>query len=380
MLYLHKIDNKVEIVSQIKPLLTDMEAQGVPQFIVTPTFQRLCNKLDITGIYNEAYINAKVEPRDSLSEIFQSRFNDDLLGQLLGLLFVQKKPDFPEIITQILIHFLKWTKSFPSIAEIILDLESLTVSEEMVSQVIIAYREIEIDLLRQTQLLKDIVTERATGGVGDEKLYIRLRNSLIKNPISSPNLPVLIINARNLQEFWTAIKTARTTYQDRRQFINDAFSTLMRKLESAETPVLVSVVIDEAYIHEIWQKALQRITTDPEAAITSARTLVETVCRHIIEIKGLVFDEKMDLNKIYKTAVSQLNLSPEQHTQPVFKQILSGCQSVIEGLGSLRNKYSDAHGKGVKNIKPSARHAELAVNLAGSMCSFMMKSLKSMTP
>ncbi|WP_334364405.1 abortive infection family protein [Bradyrhizobium sp. AZCC 1578] len=46
--------------------------------------------------------------------------------------------------------------------------------------------------------------------------------------------------------------------------------------------------------------------------------------------------------------------------------------SVVEGLGSLRNKIGDAHGQGGKPVRPSARHAaQLAVNLAGAMATFL---------
>ncbi len=61
-----------------------------------------------------------------------------------------------------------------------------------------------------------------------------------------------------------------------------------------------------------------------------------------------------------------------QHTERVFKQILGGCQAVIEGLGSLRNRLSDAHGKGKAGVKPAPCHAELAVNLAGAMATFLI--------
>jgi len=40
----------------------------------------------------------------------------------------------------------------------------------------------------------------------------------------------------------------------------------------------------------------------------------------------------------------------------------------------LRNSVGDAHGQGVINIKPKPRHAELAVNLAGSMSHFLLSS------
>jgi hypothetical protein len=78
------------------------------------------------------------------------------------------------------------------------------------------------------------------------------------------------------------------------------------------------------------------------------------------------------LNIEYKETVKQLNMAPEHHQEEVFKQILGGCQIVIQGLGTLRNKLSDAHGKGKKAVKPSARHAALAVNLAGSMAAFLV--------
>jgi hypothetical protein len=67
-----------------------------------------------------------------------------------------------------------------------------------------------------------------------------------------------------------------------------------------------------------------------------------------------------------------LKLAPDDHTEQVFKQILGSCQSVVESLGALRNKLSDAHSPGPKRARPQARHAELAVNLAGAMSTFLV--------
>ncbi|SEL89441.1 Abortive infection C-terminus [Acinetobacter sp. DSM 11652] len=47
---------------------------------------------------------------------------------------------------------------------------------------------------------------------------------------------------------------------------------------------------------------------------------------------------------------------------------------MIGGLGSLRNKVGDAHGQGKKNFKPASHHAELAVNLAGTMSVFLFST------
>ncbi len=47
-----------------------------------------------------------------------------------------------------------------------------------------------------------------------------------------------------------------------------------------------------------------------------------------------------------------------------------------EGLGSMRNKLSDSHGKGASQPKPKTRHAELAVNLAGTMANFLIQTFE----
>ena len=100
--------------------------------------------------------------------------------------------------------------------------------------------------------------------------------------------------------------------------------------------------------------------------------LIESICKHILDEAGILHSDKDDLPKLYKKTATQLNMAPEQHQEEVFKQILGGCQTVIEGLGTLRNKLSDAHGKSKKAVKPSVRHAALAVNLAGSMAAFLI--------
>ena len=123
-----------------------------------------------------------------------------------------------------------------------------------------------------------------------------------------------------------------------------------------------------------WTQALDRRDTDPAGAITLARTLLEDVCKWIIVEAGEAYEEKDDLPVLYRKLAKILNLAPDGHTEPVFKQILGSCQSVVESLGSLRNKIGDAHSPGPKKVKPAARHAELAVNLSGTMAKFLVST------
>ena len=66
--------------------------------------------------------------------------------------------------------------------------------------------------------------------------------------------------------------------------------------------------------------------------------------------------------------------SPSQHEEKVFKQILGSAQGVVGGLGSVRNRLSDSHGKGRAAAKPAPRHAALAVNLSDSIAAFLVET------
>ncbi len=126
-----------------------------------------------------------------------------------------------------------------------------------------------------------------------------------------------------------------------------------------------------------WEAALESRTTDPERAITLARTLLEDVCKWILHESQKEWEEKDDLPSLYRKTSEILNLAPDNHTEQIFKQILGSCQSVVNALGSLRNKLGDAHSIGPRRTRPAARHAELAVNLSGAMAQFLIATWQS---
>lgn len=154
--------------------------------------------------------------------------------------------------------------------------------------------------------------------------------------------------------------------------VRETTATGIQPADEIISKVLIS--FDESGVHDAWQKALDRRSTDPEGAITAAKSLLETVCKHIIDEAGGSYGDNDDLPKLYSNAAGHLNLAPSQHSETVFKAILGNCQSVVGNLAGLRNKLGDAHGPGKQHVKPQARHAELAVNLAGSMAMFLVST------
>lgn len=130
--------------------------------------------------------------------------------------------------------------------------------------------------------------------------------------------------------------------------------------------------LDDNLVHESWRKALERRHTDPEGAITAARTLLESVCKHILDERGVDYADQDNLPKLYGAAARELNLAPSQHTEDAFKKILGGAEAIVNGLANIRNKLGDAHGQGKRPVRPKPRHAELAVNMAGSVAAFLL--------
>jgi hypothetical protein len=238
----------------------------------------------------------------------------------------------------------------------------------------------QAELVEKVETLQNMLVSYATGGGADEEEYRALRGELMAEPSIKHLLPRFLRTCHSLSQFWGFIKQKFATYQERRVFIWEAFSPAIRRLEGADSSPVdepVSEVLkrfDSETIHQVWQRALERREEDPEGAITSARTLLESVCKHILDETEATYSANADLPTLYKLTAKQLNLAPSEHTEQIFRQILGGCQTVVEALGAMRNKLSDAHGKGKKPVRPAARHAELAVNLAGAMATFLVRT------
>lgn len=240
------------------------------------------------------------------------------------------------------------------------------------------------ELFEQGETLQNLLVSHATGGSEDNSEYSRLRQIFISDPTLEPLLPRFVRTCRNLSQFWEFIKHKFGTYRERRVYIWSEFSPILDQLEKGTTPSDKSVsdvleTFDAAHVHSVWSKALDRRQVDPEGAITMARTLLETVCKHILDESGIAYKQGEDLPKLYRKTAEILNIAPSNHTEQIFKQILGGCTAVVEGLGALRNRISDAHGQGKRPVKPAARHAELAVNLSGSMASFLVATWEKRT-
>ena len=243
------------------------------------------------------------------------------------------------------------------------------------------------EILDQVMRLSDIVIDRATGGTfaggaaAHRQLdleYRRVRRQLMKHAHVRARLPDFVSSYSDLQGFWDWIQSEKGSYAERRELIRQGFQALVSYLESAgDFPDDATIgetlaKIDSESVRDAWQKALARRTTDPEGAITVSKSLVEDVCKHILDDFGANYEGQESLPKLWSMVAKQLNLAPGQHQEKIFKAILGNCQAIVDNLAAVRNRLGDAHGHGPRPARPQARHAELAVNLAGAMAAFLV--------
>lgn len=153
--------------------------------------------------------------------------------------------------------------------------------------------------------------------------------------------------------------------------------TLARALEPTPGDEVVGdtlQALDAEHVNIAWQKPPDRRARDPEGAITAARSLLESTCKLILDDLEVPYGIRADLPELYKKVASELRLAPDDHLEPAFKQILGGCMTVVNGLATIRNRLSDSHGQGAKAVRPSPRHANLTVNLAGAVAAFLVET------
>ena len=149
-----------------------------------------------------------------------------------------------------------------------------------------------------------------------------------------------------------------------------------KALVDANTPFDASGVPNQNYIVEQMDKCEQKILQgDYDGAITNARSLLEAV---FLEMEELLVGERKEydgnLNKLYKRVQKLLNLEPSRpDISNSLREILSGLISIVSGVGSVRNKMSDAH---ARSYKPEKHHAHLAVNAARTVVGFIFDTFE----
>lgn len=148
-----------------------------------------------------------------------------------------------------------------------------------------------------------------------------------------------------------------------------ALSTLKETFNGADTSYVLGQIT----------RMESAVENDPGLAIGTAKELVETVCKTILEERKIETSGNESLPKLVKTTAKELKLTPsdipdEAKASESIKRLLSNLATITNGIAELRNNYGTGHGKGAKSKGLSPRHAKLAVGAASTLAIFLVET------
>jgi hypothetical protein len=133
------------------------------------------------------------------------------------------------------------------------------------------------------------------------------------------------------------------------------------------------------------ERALEGAQRDPESAVTSACSTVESVCRSILIELGEDLPAKKDIKGVFNAVKRPLGLSPDRpdidpQIADDVRKVLGGLATVVEGIGALRTHGGDAHGRERGYARMDSRIAGLAIHSASTVALFLIETWQRKFP
>ncbi len=136
---------------------------------------------------------------------------------------------------------------------------------------------------------------------------------------------------------------------------------------------------DPGYIAQQITRMEASVLLDPTLAIGTAKELVETCCKTILEARQVPFSKSADLPELVKLTTKELELTPDDihdkaKAAEIVKRLLSNLATITQGIAELRNHYGTGHGKAAGAKSLGSRHAKLAVGAASTLAVFLAET------
>ena len=133
--------------------------------------------------------------------------------------------------------------------------------------------------------------------------------------------------------------------------------------------------LDFESVQADFERALTQAENDPEDAVTSSCSTLESVCKCLLDEMEQPYPSNKDIAGLAQAVENNLNLSPgREDVEPDIKRILGGLANVSRGIGSLRTHCGDAHGRGKGINRIDSRIARLAIHSASTVALFFIET------
>lgn len=141
----------------------------------------------------------------------------------------------------------------------------------------------------------------------------------------------------------------------------------------------VANALDAGWMRREIQRLERAIDADPSLAVGTAKELVETCCKTILNRQKVDYPKGSDLPKLVKLVATELKLVPEGISEAakgadVIRGLLRNLATITQGLAELRGLYGTGHGRDGKYRGLGPRHARLAVASAVAFIDFVTET------
>lgn len=141
----------------------------------------------------------------------------------------------------------------------------------------------------------------------------------------------------------------------------------------------VADALDAGWMQREIQRLEAAINSDPSLAVGTAKELVETCCKTILNRRNVAIPKGSDLPKLVKLVATELKLVPDSISEAakgaeIIRGILRNLATITQGLAELRGLYGTGHGRDGKYRGLGPRHARLAVGAAVAFIDFVTET------
>jgi len=198
---------------------------------------------------------------------------------------------------------------------------------------------------------------------------------IVRHELSEINQLLQIYNENLKNDGFEIVEKARIS--DKPLFAGRQRITGQESIKSKSKEI--SQRLNAEYVSQQINLMESSIEKAPHVAIGTAKELIETCCKKILDERNVEYDKSWDLLLLVKNTNKELKLSPhdisdDKKAAKTIKSILNSLSTVVHGICELRNEYGSGHGKTAKFVGLGPRHAKLAVGAATTLAVFLLET------
>ncbi len=216
---------------------------------------------------------------------------------------------------------------------------------------------------------------------GDDEIFLRFLCETIHPVVRSDSTEVerlkQLYNERLVNDGCEIAERSRISGKP--VFVGRYVGSAMPGIATAKA---VRFIADKTYVAQQITRMESAVYNDPGLAIGTAKELVETCCRTILEERGVEVFKNAELSQLVKATAKTLQLTPddipeEARASETIKRLLSNLAAITQGIAELRNQYGTGHGKSASSKGLQPRHAKLMIGAASTLAVFLIETYEA---